>query len=381
MNRALQMPDRRILFYTGVLVSLGLITVYGATSYELGHRGNPFGYFSAHLQRVVVGLVACAIAAWIPFRRTGALATRLVWVAIFFLALTLVDTPLRVSKNGIARWIQLGPVLFQPVEFVKLGLVLAMPMWIDQNPKLLRSVRGMARFLAPTLVALVCLILQPNFGSALALALVAATYLWIGGARPAHLFVLGSAAVAAALFAFNHHPKLYYRMLAWKGLLLHEAYDNDWGYQGYQAVMGLGNGGLRGVAPGEGITRYEFLPEGHTDFIFAILGEEWGFLGAALVVIVFGLLVARALRIAHRSRDGVAYLMACGIAMTVAIYTVLNLAVVTSVFPVTGLPLPFISFGGTALITNMAAIGVLLNISRHLPARRQTSARLRRALR
>lgn len=381
MNRALRLPDRRILSYTSILVILGLVSIYGATSYELGQVGNPLGYFSSHLQRVLVGVMVCAIAALTPFRHSGALASRLVWVALFFLALTLFDTPLRVSKNGIARWIQLGPFVFQPVEFVKLGLVLALPVWIDENPRRLHTVKGMARLMAPLVLAVVCLILQPNFGSALALSLVGAVYLWIGGARAHHLLVLASAAVAAAFFAFNHHPKLYHRMLAWKDLLLHERYTDDWGYQGYQAVMGLGNGGLRGVAPGEGITRYEFLPEGHTDFIFSILGEEWGFLGAALVVVVFGLLVARALRVAHRSRDGVGYLMACGIGMMIAIYTVVNLAVVTSLFPVTGLPLPFLSFGGTALITNMAAIGVLLNISRHLPAERQTSARLRRALR
>jgi len=133
------------------------------------------------------------------------------------------------------------------------------------------------------------------------------------------------------------------------------------------------------VAAGGGITRYEFLPEGHTDFIFAILGEEWGFIGALAVVILFGLLLARALRIAHRTRDGVGFLTASGIGVMISTYTLLNLAVVTALFPVTGLPLPFFSYGGTALITNLAAIGVLLNISRNLPRHRDAASRTRRS--
>jgi cell division protein FtsW len=379
MSRVRAQMDQRVLFYTGLLVCLGLITVYGATSYELTNDGEPFAYFSAHLQRVVVGLAAMLIAAWIPYRRSGRWATHVAWIALGLVALTLVDSPLRVTRHGISRWLRLGPIVFQPVELLKLSLVLALPTWIDENPRRLHSVRELAKLLVLPALSVLLLLGQPNFGSALAIVLITAALLWLGGIRAHHFIVLASAGIAAGVFAFNHHPKLYHRMLAWKGLLFHESYDSTWGYQAYQAVMGLGNGGLRGVAAGGGITRYEFLPEGHTDFIFAILGEEWGFIGALAVVILFGLLLARALRIAHRTRDGVGFLTASGIGVMISTYTLLNLAVVTSLFPVTGLPLPFFSYGGTALITNLAAIGVLLNISRNLPRRRDAASRTRRS--
>ncbi len=381
MSWAVERVDRRVLFYTGVLVSLGLITVYGATSYELAQNGKPFAYFSSHLERLVVGLGAMMIAAMVPFRRSGRIASQLIWVAMALVALTLVESPLRVTRNGISRWLHFGPILFQPVEFLKLALVLAIPMWIDENPRRLENLRELGRILIAPLCAVILLVFQPNFGSALAIVIITGAFLWIGGIPTRYFATLVAAGSAVGWFAFNHHYKLYHRMLAWKGLLFREDYDNNWGYQAYQAVMGLGNGGLRGVSAGEGITRYEFLPEGHTDFIFAIWGEEWGFIGALVVVLVFGLLFARILRIAHGSRDGVAYLMATGIAVMLGVYTLLNLAVVTSLFPVMGLPLPFFSFGGSALITNLAAVGVLLNISRALPRRRDPASRVRRAAR
>ena len=135
------------------------------------------------------------------------------------------------------------------------------------------------------------------------------------------------------------------------------------GYQAHQALVGLGNGGITGTAAGEGVTRYDFLPENDSDYVFAVLGEDWGFVGTTFVLALMAFLVLRAMRIARETSDGLAYLMAVSIALMISSYALLNLAMVTSLIPVIGLPLPFLSAGGSAMLTNLAGIGVLLNIS------------------
>lgn len=369
-------PDRRIMVYTLILVGLGLVMVYGASSWKLGRNASSFGFLSLHLEKVWLGLVACAIAYFVPYRVAGRLATWGVWGALALLVATVTVDRFASEAHGISRWLEILGVRFQPVELVKLCLVLALPTWIDQDPTRVRRLRGglLPLLVAPGL-ALVVLALQPNFGSALALAVICGSLLWVAGTRVQYLLGLGTVAVVCAAFAATHVDKVAGRVRAWKQLLLFEQGDNHFGYQAHQALVGMGNGGLTGAAPGEGITRYAFLPEGHTDFIFAIVGEELGFVGAALIVLVFALWMGRALKIALQTRDGLAYLMAIGIGVMISSYALLNLAVVTSLMPVAGLPLPFLSYGGSALLTNLAAVGVLLNISRSTRRERRPADR------
>jgi cell division protein FtsW len=287
-----------------------------------------------------------------------------VWVSIVGLALLLTDLPFVVKSGEIPRWIDLGFFVIQPSEVAKLSLMLSLPVLIDRDPVgLRRRPKRLLKLLVPYGIVAILLAAQPNYGSILAIGLAVAGLLWAARV-PLRWFALsGAVFLAFSWFGFTHIGKLEARMDNCRSLLLTEQEADPTGYQARQALVGLGNGGVMGAAAGEGVTRYDFLPENDSDYVFAVLGEQWGFVGTALVLAIFAFLVLRALRIARETSDGLAYLMAVSIALMIGTYTLLNLAMVTSLIPVIGLPLPFLSAGGSAMLTNLAGIGVLLNIS------------------
>lgn len=365
LNRVAGQLDKKVVFYSAVLVFFGALLAFGASSWVLAQADHsPWLRMQAHVEKVLLALGLCVISAATPYRRVGQLAIAGMWVSIFGLALLLFDLPFVVRSGGIARWLDLKFCVIQPSEVAKLCLVLALPVLIDRDPTGLRRRPGqLARLLLPFAIICALLAAQPNYGSVLAIGLCVAGLLWVAR-LPVRWFVLaGVAFVLFGWFGFTHVSKLESRALNWVSLLVHEVEADPTGYQARQALVGLGNGGATGVAPGEGVTRYEFLPENDSDYIFAVLGEQYGFLGAFFVVALFGCLVFRALRIARETSDGLAYLMAVSIALMIGSYALLNLAMVTSLIPVIGLPLPFLSAGGSAMFTNLAGIGVLLNIS------------------
>ena len=368
--------DRRVVVLTLLLLAFGSAMVHGATAYGQGaHDPASYGALPSHLQRVGIALVVCAIAAQIHYRRAAQLATLGVFVSIGLLGLV-VFSQHAVGNAGIFRWLSVFGFVFQPVEVAKVSLVLALPAWIDRDPaRLRRGPRELLVIVAPVLAVGVLLLLQPNFASALALGLICLVVLWVGGAPSRWIGGVLGLAGAAAWFGFTHIDKLAGRAEAWRRLLFHESFDMGMGYQPYQALMSLGNGGLFGARAGESLARYEFIPDSHTDFVFAVAGEQLGFFGVFLVLIGYAALLARILKIARGVRDGQAYLMAVSIAVMIGVYATLNLAMVCGLIPVMGLPLPFVSWGGSAMITNMAAIGVLLTISRGARAPRRASAR------
>lgn len=368
MNALLKMGDqldKKVAVYALALLFIGSVLAFGASSWSLlNEDASPWGTVSAHLEKVLLALGLCAFCCATPYRRIGQLAIAGVWVSILGLTLLLFDLPFVVKSGGIPRWIDLGFFVIQPSEVAKLTLMLSLPVLIDRDPTgLRRRPRRLLRLLLPYGIVAGLLAAQPNFGSVLAIGLAIAGLLWVARV-PMRWFVL-----AAALFAclswlgFTHVDKLQARYQNWVSILLTENAADDTGYQARQALVGLGNGGISGTAAGEGVTRYDFLPEKESDYVFAVLGEQWGFLGTTFVLALLAFLVFRALRIARETSDGLAYLMAVSIALMISTYTLLNLAMVTSLIPVIGLPLPFLSAGGSAMLTNLAGIGVLLNIS------------------
>jgi cell division protein FtsW (lipid II flippase) len=287
-----------------------------------------------------------------------------VWVSILGLVLLLFDLPFVIKNGDIPRWIDLGFFVIQPSEIAKLSILLSLPVLIDRDPVgLRRRPRQLLQLLMPFCIVAVLLAAQPNFGSILAIGLCVAGILWVAK-LPLRWFVLAGALVSVVVwFGFTHVSKLESRLENWRSLLLTEQVADDTGYQARQALVGLGNGGWSGAAAGEGVTRYKFLPENDSDYVFAVLGEQWGFVGTCAVLAMLVFLVFRALRIARETSDGLAYLMSISVALMIGSYAFLNLAMVTGVIPVIGLPLPFLSAGGSAMLTNLAGIGVLLNIS------------------
>jgi len=356
-------------------LGLGLVGVYAASSYDATmHGGSEMTVFLRHLMRVLVAVVAGLLGMWLPYRFTAKAAVLAFPVALALLGLTVVSE-IAEESAGIPRWL---PFLFgttmQPVDLVKISLALGLPFWIETHPKSTSQLRGgFLPMLAAPGLAIVLLALQPNFGSALALGVMCLCIFWLAGVKQRYLFgvVLGGGLLC--WLGYLHVGKLQERVGAWLQVLLDEEARSAYAYQSYQALVGLGSGGLHGVGPGASTMKYLFLPEGHTDFIFAILGEELGFVGAGLLVVLLGLWLARCMKIAHRAGDGLAYLLALGIGSMIFSYAAINLAMVTALMPVAGLPLPFLSYGGSALVTNLFGVGVLLNVSRSVQqARRPT---------
>jgi cell division protein FtsW len=313
----------------------------------------------------------------VPYRISCRVALAGLPFAFGLLLLTMVGEVARENAD-IGRWL---PFLFgttmQPVDLVKLCLALALPYWIDTHPESTQKFRGgfLTLLLAPGLAVLV-LALQPNFGSALALGMMCLSIFWLAGVKKRYLFTLSVVAGLLCWLGYLHVGKVHERVLAWLAVLLREQGQHSaYAYQSFQALVGLGSGGLTGVGPGASTMKFLFLPEGHTDFIFAILGEELGFLGAGTLVVLLGLWLARAMKIAYRSADGLAYLVALGVGAMIFSYAAINLAMVVALMPVAGLPLPFLSYGGSALVTNMVAVGVLLNVSRTVQGQRRPADR------
>lgn len=357
--------DKRVALYSLVLLFLGAVLAFVASSWTLTQQQlSPWQQAWGHLEKILLASGLCALCCATPYRRVGQFAVVGVWISILGLALLLTDLPFVIKSGGIPRWLDLKFFVIQPSEVAKLSLMLALPVLIDRDPAGLRRRPGqLMRLLLPFAIVCALLAAQPNFGSILAIGICVAGLLWVAR-LPLRWFVVGGILLAGlGAFGFTHISKLESRFANWQSLLLTEQVADETGYQSRQALVGLGNGGVVGAAPGEGVTRYNFLPENDSDYIFAVYGEQWGFAGATIVLAIFALLVFRALRIARETSDGLAYLMAVGIALMIGTYTLLNLAMVSSLIPVIGLPLPFLSAGGSAMLTNLAGIGVLLNIS------------------
>ena len=284
----------------------------------------------------------------------------LLGLAILLLVLVLIPG-LGVSVNGSRRWLRLGPLSFQPAELAKLALVVYLATFLARKRDELHDFwRGIVPPLAVggTLAGLV--LLQPDLGNCLTLLVLTVGLLFLAGARTRWLAMLAVPALPLAVLAVWMAP---YRMRRVFAFLDPWQDPRGSGFQIIQSWLALGGGGTFGRGIGESKQKLFYLPEAHTDFIFAIIGEELGFAGATLVVLLFAVLIWRGLRIGLHAADPFGAYLALGITVLVATQTLVNLGVVTGLLPTKGLPLPFLSFGGSALLMTMVATGVLLNIS------------------
>ncbi len=265
------------------------------------------------------------------------------------------------SGGGATRWLAVGPVHIQPAEIAKLALVLWLAYSLAKKADRVRTfaVGFLPHLLVAGLFMLLCM-KQPDFGSAIVLLLLTFTLLFVAGARVGYIlgFLIPAAAFAAAAIRFKQYR--YERYLAWLDM---EAHKQDLAYQPFQSVMSFGSGGTWGVGLGRGLQTL-YLPEAHTDFVSAIVGEELGFVGIALLACAYLLLVLRGIRAALRAPDDYGTYIAFGIATLFGVQALVNFCVALSLLPTKGLTLPFVSFGGSSLLVNAAAAGILLSISR-----------------
>ena len=349
------------------LTAFGLVMVYSATSASaaLGNA-NPMGYLERQTAYALVGLGLLVAAARTDFRKLRALAPTLVVVALVLCAAVLV---IGEQVNGARRWIGFGPAAFQPSELAKLALIVWCAAYLARRPAP-RSLKDLARPIG-TLVGLFCLLIlvEPDLGTVItivvmvgAMLLVSGTPLPTLGAAYAIVFALGG--IAAWTSSYRRERLLTF-LDPWHDPL-------GAGLQNVQALISLGSGGVFGRGLGQGIEKIHYLPEAHTDMIFAVIGEELGLVGAAVVCAGYCAFAYAGLRLAIGCKDPFGKRLAAGITALVCGQAAINLAAVLGLAPLTGIPLPFVSYGGSSLVVALLSVGILLNIARG--GRTQTAA-------
>jgi len=355
-------PDPWLWLPAAVLLLLGLLMVLN-TTYFLGieKKGDAFHFFKLHLAHIAAGLVILILLSQFSLAGLRRIVMPLFVVSVVMLALLYVPG-LGVMKGGARRWLKLGPVVAEPSELVKFALVFFLAEFLSKRQERIREFKHgpLAVFLIVGPITLMIL-KQPDFGSTVMIALILFAMLWAAGARWQHLAAAGSGAVG--LLVFQAAAKSY-RMKRLTTFLDPWSVARGAGFQLVQSFIALGEGGKWGVGLGAGRQKMFYLPEAHTDFVFAVVGEEFGLIGAAVVVALFGVILFRGMRIAHDEPDPFASLLAVGLTALLSIQALINISVVIGLIPTKGLPLPLVSYGGTSIIIAMAALGALLALGR-----------------
>jgi len=352
-----------LLIPAALLTVLGLAMVLSAGSISaVEGYGTSFWYFNRQAIYAVAGVLAMVIAARLPHTVWQKLAVPMM-IAILPLMLIALHPSTGTALYGASRWIDLGPVTLQPSEFMKLGLVVFTATVLTQKWNKLDDLGHLAIPLAPVvLVVALLVILQNDLGTTVILCGSVFLMLFAAGVRMKYLAIsggMGLAAAAVLIFGVDYRRARFV-----------DAYLNPWadrmdtGYQLIQGLIALGSGGWFGVGLGASRQKWDYLPNAHSDFIFAIVGEELGLVGAFLVMVAFGVLLYAGIRIAMQAPDTFGRLLAAGITSWIGLQTIINLGAVTGLLPITGVPLPLLSFGGTALVVTLAGVGVLVSIAR-----------------
>ncbi len=379
--KPLQFEWNLIVLVTTALVLFGLVMVYGATSGSavLGH-GNPQGYVERQALFALAGVATLFVLSRLQLERLRVLApTLLVGAALLCAAVLAIGSRI----NGARRWVDVGPLAFQPSEFAKLALVVWVAAYLSRRP----APRSLAELMKPVgLVALgfaVLVLIEPDLGTTLVIMLVVGAILLVSGTRMSLLALSYAIVIGLAGIAVWAEPYRRARLLTfldpWKD-------PTGAGLQNVQALISLGSGGLFGSGPAQGTSALNYLPEAPTDMMAAVIGGQFGLVGMLLVFVAFGTFAYAGIRIALACKDPFAKRLAAGVTALVCGQAAMNIAAVIGAAPLTGIPLPFLSYGGSSLIVMLGSVGVLLNIARNggraaaaVPDRGRGDGRTRRA--
>ena len=353
-----QLEFRLLVLVTLGLVAFGLVMVYSASSGRAAvAAGDPAYYLKRQALYACLGLVALAVLSRLDLRLLRRAGGPLLLASFCFLVAVLA---LGTSVNGARRWLSLGFVEFQPSELAKLALALWLAALLARRPAP-STLRALARPIgAVVLSACALILLEPDLGTAAAITVMAAALLVVAGTPLRVLAGAGAIATALALAAIWLEPYRRARLLSF---LDPWADPEGAGFQTVQAMIALGSGGFLGVGLGESVQQIYYLPEATTDMIFAIVGEELGFLGTGAVIAAFVVFGYAGFNVALRCRDPFGKLLAAGLTALICGQALVNLSAVLGLGPLTGIPLPFVSYGGSSLIVALAAVGILLNIA------------------
>ena len=357
--------DRTILFIVLLLVAFGTVMVYSASSTEAVARfGDSAYYLKKHLIRVALGLLLMIFFAGVRYKRFVRLSRPLLAISFVTLILVLLPGLGGVEAKGANRWLALGPFVFQPSELARFALILWLAeTLVNRRNMLNRFTDGLVPILVPVAAAVALIVIEPDFSTAVAIAAICGGMIFLAGARTIHLGGLVVGAMPLIYFALISSEYRKARILAF----LESAGDvTGANYQVWQSLIGLGSGGLIGKGLGNGAQKLRFLPEPFNDFIFSIVGEELGLVGGLVLLVLFLMLVIQGFRVAASVNSPVGALLSAGVSLSIGLYVLINIGVVTSLLPATGLALPFISYGGSSLIFSLACVGILLSISREV---------------
>lgn len=360
--------DLPFLALTLTLLTIGVIMVlsasYARAYYSAATDHNAAYYFMRQLGFALAGVAAMYLLSLLPMQFYRRMSLMVLLGAIGLL--TLVPF-IGVSQGDAKRWIDLGFTTFQPSEIAKIGIILYFAALICKFRGRMKTVKyGILPFAGVLLVVVALLVMEPHFSAAIIIIAIGAVMLFLGGVR-LYWFV-GALAIAAVGLGviITFFPYASGRITTWLDPFANTSGD---GYQIIQSLYAIGSGGLFGLGLGQGRQKYLYLPEEHNDFIFPVVCEELGFAGAILILLLFALLIIRGYWLAMHMRDRYSFLVTAGITTLLAIQVFLNVAVVTNLVPCTGISLPFFSYGGTALMIQLAEMGIVLSAARDIPVK------------
>ena len=348
-----------IFFTSFALILVGLVIVMSASStYSALKFDSSFHLFQSHLIKVAVGILVMGIFCIIPYQTYRSFSKGALIGIILVLIYTLIFAP---QVKGAGRWLNIGFISIQPADIAKIILIIHLSNLIATKQDAIKDFKdGFKYFLIWVPLVAGLIFLQPNVSNAVLITVISFTMMYVGGARLKHIFISSLAFITAGgsvAMIFSHSRARILSFINSFGT------GGDINLQVKQAVYSLGSGGISGVGLGNGKQSNLFLPEAYGDFIFAILGEETGFGGVLIVIFLYLVLFFCGILIAKKTKDKFGQLLAFGISFSIILYAFVNAAVVTGMFPTTGLPLPFISYGGTSIIFLSASVGILINIA------------------
>lgn len=351
--------DYTLLIVTIMLVAFGLLMVFSSSYYYAIDRfQDKFYFFMPELKWSIVGIGAMFVASLFDYRKYKHIAFALFGINVVFLILVLFSDPI----NNARRWIQLGSFSFQPVEITKISTIILVAYLLERNYKKINRPKDLLPYIGIAVFNAGFIMKQPNMSSAMIIVGIVATMIFVAGLNWFYVLFFGGAGGALAMIFIKSSEYRYERFLAFRNPLTATNVDT---WQIVQSLYALGSGGIFGVGLGMSTQNKLYIPEPQNDFILATIGEEFGFIGTVVLLGLFLILIYRCIKIALNAPDYFSMFLASGITSMLALQVLMNYAVATSSMPVTGVSLPFISYGGTSIMTLLGAVGIMLNISKH----------------
>jgi cell division protein FtsW len=359
-------PDILILVIALILVTIGTAMIYSSSSILAMERFKDAQFFlKKQIFFVVIGMGLMVLLTKLDYHYLKKLAYPGIILSTILLLLIFIP-PLGIRAGGARRWLNLGFFSFQVTELVKICIVLFLAHFLTRKVNYLKSFsRGILIPLLVTILIIVLIALQPDFGATIMIAMILMLMLFLAGCRIRHLAGLTALLIPAAVWMIMFRS---YRIDRLKVFLNPWNDPGNKGFQIIQSLLSFGSGGAFGVGIGDGMQKLFYLPEPHTDFILSVIAEESGFVGVAVVIFLFVVLIMRGFMVAFRAPDLFGTLLAAGLTMVLAMGAFINIAGVMGLIPLKGLTLPFLSYGGTSLVMSLVAVGILLNISSHVRA-------------